>query len=270
MNQKVQYTIENGKLQTRSLEIHIVDHCNLRCEGCCSLSPFLPKHFTSPEDVYRDLKIASQHLNPNYLKLVGGEPTLHPKLMECITAAKESQIGKILSITTNGLLLHKMPNDFWQSIDALTISHYPKPALNVERLNIIREKADQYGVILNEKIQNDFVDMTRQSEYKDEIINQSIYKNCWLRERCHRLKDGRFYMCTRPAHFESYFRGQKNFTNDGILLTSDENMAEKIRDYLLRSECLDACRFCKGGHAEVKPHRQLSLCEIRAERKNFS
>src|SRR5262249_58418964 len=82
------YELCNGRIVTRSLEVHVTDHCNLRCEQCCSLSPFLPPWYEDPERLRRDFTAARRVLAPTFLKLVGGEPLLHPRLLDCLTVAR--------------------------------------------------------------------------------------------------------------------------------------------------------------------------------------
>src|SRR5689334_21031840 len=43
-----EYRIVNGKVQTRALEYHVADHCNLHCDHCCSFSPILKKWLADP------------------------------------------------------------------------------------------------------------------------------------------------------------------------------------------------------------------------------
>ncbi|MGP1667113.1 MAG: hypothetical protein ACTS5I_14665, partial [Rhodanobacter sp.] len=49
------YRVQDGRILTRSLEAHIVDHCNLTCAECCSLSPLLPAWLADPDALARDL-----------------------------------------------------------------------------------------------------------------------------------------------------------------------------------------------------------------------
>src|SRR5688500_20260612 len=118
------YAISDGRVKTRSLEAHVVDHCNLTCAECCSLSPFLPAWFADPADLERDLSRARKVLAPSVFKLVGGEPLLHPRLLDLVAVARRSEIASRISITTNGLLLGRMPDALFRAIDALTISLY--------------------------------------------------------------------------------------------------------------------------------------------------
>ncbi len=259
MGLAVAYEIIKGRVQTRSLEVHIVDHCNLRCEGCCSLSPFLPRWFIRPDDLQRDLERARRVLAPTWFKLVGGEPLLHRQLIQCLRIAKETGIAEVVSVTTNGFLLPRMPDEFWWLADAMTISLYPDPALPQETVDWTKAKSLEFGLELNWKRQDVFVEMDRPKPSGDPDEIRSVWKECWLRHRCHMLSHGRFYACTRPPHFQTYFRGDRDFADDGIDLCYHPGLAAEIRQYLLREEPLQACSLCRGGNASTRPHRQLAL-----------
>ncbi|HUS64243.1 MAG TPA: hypothetical protein VMZ28_06855, partial [Kofleriaceae bacterium] len=155
------YPVQDGRIQTRSLEAHIVDHCNLTCAECCSLSPFLPRWLATPESLAADLSRAATVLAPRVFKLVGGEPLLHPELVACLQAARRSRIAPVLSITTNGLLLERADDALFEAVDALTISRYPEPALSDAAVAAITARAARFGVTLNWKRQAEFVRMTR-------------------------------------------------------------------------------------------------------------
>lgn len=267
MTDKNLYPIESGKIKTRALEAHIVDHCNLRCEGCCSLSPFLTEALTSPEDLAADLALASRVLSPTYLKIVGGEPLLHPNLIECLNVAKQSGVAPVLSVTTNGLLLHTMPDDFWRLIDALTISLYPSARLPQKAISQVLAKAEQFGVHLNWKRQDVFVQMDRPSPCDDVQVNASVFSDCWLKRRCHLVRAGRLFTCTRSVHFQTRadLLGQNAsfFEADGIGLKPRPGLLEELHAYLTRRAPLLSCAHCKGGNAATAPHRQIPLKDIR-------
>ena len=75
----------------------------------------------------RDLSVAARVLAPRVFKLVGGEPLLHPELVELVEVARRAAIAPRISLTTNGLLLPRMSEPFWRGLDAVTISLYPRP-----------------------------------------------------------------------------------------------------------------------------------------------
>jgi cyclic pyranopterin phosphate synthase len=262
MNDKHLYSLVDGRVRTRSLESHIVDHCNLRCAACCSLSPHLPKWEVDPAALAEELRLARPALAPTWLKLVGGEPLLHSRLMECIAVAKAADIAEIVSLTTNGFLLPRQPDEFWEALDAMTISLYPQPALPRGTIDHIMARAEQFKVRLNWKKQDSFVQMDRDEPCADEAENAAIWDKCWLRHRCHMIREGHFYACTRPAHFGSFF--DQDPRGDGVLLHEGATLAEEIKTYLERPQPLEACAHCLGGNAPELPHRQLKAGEGRA------
>jgi len=258
----INYKIIDGRIKTRSLEVHIVDHCNLSCAECCSLSPFLPKRFVSPDEMEHDLRLAEKVVAPTYLKLVGGEPLLHPQLLECLRVAKRLELAEVLSVTTNGLFIKEMADEYWDLIDAMTLSIYPAPKLNDAVMKEIEKKAQQFNVFLNIKHQPEFVKMTHWNPAADPESKQAIFSDCWLRERCHIVDKGRFYMCTRPPHFHTLFRGEKPFQDDGIVLHAGETLVDEMYQYLRRDKPLNACLYCYGGNAITEPHRIMNRGEI--------
>ena len=260
------YDVVDGRVRTRALEAHVIDHCNLKCAECCSLSPLLPPWFARPEDVAADLASAGRVLAPAIFKIVGGEPTLHPELVEIARIAAASKVARSVSVTTNGFLLDRMPDALWEQVDAFTISLYPSPALSSSTIGLIKQQAERFAVTLNWKQQDQFVRMNRPAGDSDVAETQRIYDSCWLRDRCHIVRAGRFFTCTRPPHCHSWVQsrgGADDFLGDGLLLT--DSTVGDVLSYLQRAQPLKACQACNGGGAPIKPHRQMSRDEVRLQ-----
>src|SRR5262249_53596579 len=149
----------------------------------------------------------------------------------------------------------------------LTISLYPEPALNAETIKWIESQAARHNVRLNWKRQDVFVRMDRSSPRADADYTRAIYTDCWLRRRCHLVKDGRFYTCTRPSHFHTLLGG---FLDDGVPLHPGPEMVNELLAYLNREHPLEACARCEGGHAPVAPHRQMSVVETQTLRRSWT
>ncbi|MBU4612515.1 radical SAM protein [Achromobacter sp. GG226] len=258
------YPVQDGRVQTRSLEAHVVDHCNLTCAGCCSLSPLLPDWYADPAQLARDLALAARVLRPRVFKLVGGEPTLHPALPELIQVVKASGIAPKVSVTTNGLKLADMPEAFWRDVDALTISRYPRPRLTDDLVAHVEDQAARFDVSLNWKAQDTFTQMDRETPLGDGPDARALFRDCWIRERCHLIRDGVFYTCTRPAHFQTLHGDTGAFADDGLRLDDEPGMLDTLLAYLQREAPLQACLHCQGGSAPVAPHRMLSRRQIHA------
>jgi len=261
----MQYRILDGRVQTRSLEVHVTDHCNLKCRQCCSLSPFLPPYFVEPEELRRDLALARRVLAPGIFKLVGGDPLLHPRLLDCLRVARQSAIAPVVSVTTNGLLLGKMPEEFWGLLNAMTLSVYPQPRLPDSLMDYIHRRTREHAIPLNIKYQDQFQHMTLDAPRRDSET-RAIFRTCWLRERCHMLRDGRFYLCTRPAHFDTFYNTREFSERDGVVLDGP-GLAERLVAYLESETPLKSCALCMGGTGGLFPHRQLTRLEVLTRRE---
>lgn len=261
------YRILDGRLQTRSLEVHITDHCNLKCRQCCSLSPFLPPYCVDPDDLRRDLALARRVLATGIFKLVGGEPLLHPRLLDCLRTARESGIAALVSVTTNGLLLGKMPDECWKLLDAMTLSVYPHPRLPDDLMEHIRRQTEAHDVALNVKVQDEFQHMTLDAPRADQEETQNIFQTCWLRESCHMLREGRFFLCTRPVHFDTFDNTRAFSERDGVVLDDSPDLAGKLLAYLQTDTPLKSCERCMGGTGGLFPHRQLTRLEVLTRRE---
>ena len=254
------YAIEHGRLLTWALEAHAVDHCNLRCVHCCTLSPRLPPRFLEPRELERDLAVAARVLRPAVFKLTGGEPLLHPGLLELLDVARASGISPQLSLTTNGLLLDRQPEALFARLDRLTLSLYssaPLPAAAVERAEA---RCREHGLVLTVKRIGRFARMDPPARLEPEQARQ-VHAACWLRVRCHMLRAGCFYACTRPPHLQQVLAARGLSLplahQDGVPLEGPPAaLLARLADYLERAEPLASCSFCLGASGAWEPHAQ--------------
>jgi hypothetical protein len=258
---------ETGKITTHALEVHVTDHCNLRCAGCCVLSPLASRRFLDAGVLARDLAMAREVLRPSVLKLSGGEPLLAPNIVELACAAKESGIAPKLSLTTNGVLLARAPDALFEVLDAITLSIYPDGGITEPSLVALRTRAERFGVSLNEKRQDRFQSMTRREPETDAAVVRGIFDTCWLRHRCHTLRDGVFFACSRPPGVDALrAAGGALSARDGLSLAPRDTLAREVQAYLERAEPLASCTMCLGGTGAFVPFRQLTRVEVRERR----
>lgn len=123
------------------LELHLTDHCNLNCKGCGHFSPLADKWFADISVFEKDMqRLAQLFSNITDMRLMGGEPLLHPEMTKFLFASRKYFPKANISVVTNGLLLHKMMNTFWQTCSSqnitIDISVYPiKP--DIEKIKKI-------------------------------------------------------------------------------------------------------------------------------------
>ena len=76
------------------------------------------------------------NVKPDLFKIAGGEPTLHPEIDEIIKVIKRYKIANQVRVVSNGLLIHRMSEYFWQEIDQLT-ALYPRAFLQFTDDNLL-------------------------------------------------------------------------------------------------------------------------------------
>src|SRR5438094_7310590 len=102
------------KLTRFSVEYNLTEHCNLSCYLCDHASPLLSKKFAILEDFVRDFEALSHVFHSTQLRIVGGEPTLHPQLLTFLREARRIGIADNIVLLTNGVQLHRMPAELWE------------------------------------------------------------------------------------------------------------------------------------------------------------
>ena len=266
-NRPKYYLDKDQCIATESIEIHVTEHCNLKCRDCCNMSPFNPKTLMSLEEVRHICNFVKLNFKPNMFKICGGEPTLHPQIDEILRIIKQSEVSDILKVITNGLLLFKMSDTFWQLIDQLTISNYISAPIRPKLLETIKEKAKQFDVILNIKYVEQFNEIFVEDAIQDKELTQNIYNDCWMRHVCLIIRNGYFHKCTRSAYMDKNLQlvnkrfelGNSTFTySDGIAL-NDPEFKEKALRYLNNTTPLNSCKHCLGVSGNLRPNIQLKI-----------
>ncbi len=113
------------------VEIHLVEHCNLNCAGCTHFCPLAEEAYLDIETFSKDLNRLADLTNRQVgkIRLMGGEPLLHPELNKFMEKARGFFPNTKISVVTNGILLNKQSQKFWdccrENDILITISGYP-------------------------------------------------------------------------------------------------------------------------------------------------
>jgi len=238
------------KRETLYLGIHLVDHCNLNCIGCDNFSCIADEKYHSVQTLENDFKriyeLAKGRIS--LISLLGGEPLLHPELLTILNNAGKYFSGVDLRIVTNGILLLKQENIFWETCRnnniKVLITKYP---INLP-FDKIEKRAKIHGTILQYK--NDTEILAKRMHkiplnlFGTENINES-YEFCYKSNTCMILDEGKIYTCATIPYIK-YFNKQFG-TNvevsekDYIDIYSIKNV-EEIFDFLIKP--VPFCRYC--------------------------
>ena len=271
----------NQRLKPRKrlrFETDVVDHCNLNCKSCHHFSSVADHYFVKTEVFERDFFRLSQLAGRNNenIDIMGGEPLLHPEIATLVEIARKYFDGPV-NIVTNGLVLEKMNEVFWESCRKnnirIVVTSYPVK-LNVKR---IKELAKKHSVAL--KIRS--LLMNKHSWCKlpfDLNGRQSITENwklCITANKCIFLKDGRLSTCCLPLvadRFNNYFSKNTETRSDGFerttLEATDDDSIDiyKAKDigeiYEFLSKPIPFCRYCKIKSWEIGIEWGVSKKEI--------
>lgn len=111
-NKLIKYNISKWTPNIKLLEIDITSHCNLNCENCdrsCSNAP--DKNNLTIKQINKFIQ-ETKYLNWNWkkIKIMGGEPTLHPKLLYIINLFNKNNFSiELWTNGTNNNILKKIP-----------------------------------------------------------------------------------------------------------------------------------------------------------------
>ena len=177
------------------LQIRVVNHCNLNCRYCGSCC-------NSKEDqAYVDIcKFTSyvkriKELFPSIktIKVLGGEPLLHPDLIEIIRLLRGSYPQSYMEIATNGILLLNMSMDNIKCVSELNVTfHITEYETVTPIIGDIKKKLDENNVKY-------YVSNTKKFFInKRKTLDSDIYKAwniCQCRD-CLDFSDGYIYRCS--------------------------------------------------------------------------
>lgn len=240
------------------LEYHLVDSCNLKCAGCSHYSSLLNKP-TYPElkDIIDDLTLLKNKVGDNLttLRLLGGEPLLHPQICECLTEIRNIFSKTNLVIVTNGILLKKMSEEFYNICKS---SHIEIDITDYKILDIstIINKLKEFDIKTKvyRNSNKNFIwryKHIRLTEGKIDCLSKCIFKDTYSSYR-----NGKIYLCAHIAYidfFNNYFG--KNITLDDTdyisldEVNSFEDLIERINS-ARPNFCYTYCNYYDSAHPE--------------------
>ena len=266
---------------------HIVTwHCNLKCTNCSSGSPFQPHRDDDLSIFVRDVNMIGKYVDTPYIRLIGGEPTLHPQILDYLREIKKA--GYKSNIATNGLTLPQMPDEFFDLVDMVSLSVYANNNIKYEKIiNKLEEKnvnwrnvTDVDAVHTFESMQKfkdkyewhdtgSFIVLDKYSKHTDERA-QEVYDPCLLKDMCHSFMNGKYYKCNisitkGPQYDNMGIPTDWDFAEeDGLDFTgeNEEEVMASLRNFVYgeaHKKPLKACYYCEGYNTSCNvPHGQYS------------
>ena len=95
------------------LDLMIAYSCNLSCVGCISLSDRQRDGIATYLEIQEWVQLWKQKINPSVLTIFGGEPCLHPDLLDICALIRSTWPDCTIRLITNGYLLGNFDSAAW-------------------------------------------------------------------------------------------------------------------------------------------------------------
>lgn len=231
----------------------MVDSCNLKCAACSHYSSLLgDKTYPSLEHIVTDLSFLKSKVGDNLhcLRMLGGEPLIHPQICDCLREIRCIFQKAELVLVTNGMLLSKMPDEFYKlcldSNISVKITDYGIIDLK-KVISELRERGISASYYKSSKQWH--YQHIRTTEGEIDCLGKCIYKNI-----CNNYRDGKIFLCPHIAYidiFNEYFnKGIKLDDSDYIDLNEIGDFSE-LMERLVSSKptfCRRYCNYYGNGH----------------------
>lgn len=228
-------------------ETNVTLVCQNRCVSCNHFIPIQKPWYIDPVDLARDLNAAAKVMHFEIYNLVGGEPTLHPQIVELLQIVKASGIADRREITSNGQLCERWPDAFYQNLDDLIVTPYK---LTGNQIALITQKCLAFGV----RLEWHPVIFT-QAIYRDASTERgrALYRDCWYRRNRNVIDGGYFHLCCIGRFIPELFQGKEQ-SAEAIAL--DGLTEETLMSFINRAETPAMCNVCASNQGAVIQWRE--------------
>ena len=238
------------------LEYHLVDSCNLKCAGCSHYASLLEKKaYKTTEEIVNDLTLlrdkVGEHLR--WLRLLGGEPLLHPDICECLKKIKSLFPKTDIFIVTNGILLANMKQEFYD----ICLKYRIK--INVTDYGVI----DTHAIISKlRKIGINICCYKTANKWRYQHIRLTeekidCLKKCTYKSECNNYKDGKIYLCPHIAYidyFNKHFGKNIKLDETDYISIDEINSFDELIDRIKKSKpnfCYQYCNYYDIRHPKI-------------------
>lgn len=250
-----------------SLEYHLCEHCNLNCLGCDNFSPLAGESY---EDINRFMKDMERFSLLTYgklkvLKLLGGEPLLHPEIENFIRVSRQYFPNTKIIIITNAIKLIDMPDSFFTTCFEYNITISPtKYPINIP-WDTIKNKMKKFSLKLEffdgENTVKTLYHMTLDLFGTQDPVESFL--NCYHANNCIFLREGKLYPCSVAPnihHFNKFFGVNLEVDDDDYIDIFNVNSYKEISSFI--SKPIPFCRYCNiksrtFGHKWMRSERQI-------------
>ncbi len=257
------YQVRDGKIRTQAIEFSVAYHCNLKCSACSHMSPYVAKKLPTLKSFVDDLGALTRVMHAKDIRLLGGEPLQNPEIVEYLKEARKSGIADVNMVTTNGLLLHSMKDEFWENVDFIWLSLYPGRQPPAKILEEIKAKAKESNTRLDLDPTDHFRATYLTEPQPRDFVTDMVFKTCGSAHRyhCHMLFEGKLFKCAVPPFLPEFLAhmGKNGYDSarDAFDIHGAKDLFEELKTFLFTPTTMDACQWCVGYVGKQEAHHQM-------------
>lgn len=236
-------------LPTLQFEVHLTEHCNLNCRGCDNFSCIAEPSFLDVEQYKKDLQRLADLCEgeAKRIHLMGGEPLLHPDVVEIARLTREKFPNAVIDVYTNGLLLLNQSEQFWSTLKetnvGILVTQYPISFDYTRAEEIANRGGVAFQSCLSAGEEKGLFHFTL--DLKGQQNEKESFLKCHRANACISLKNGKLYTCSLVAnidHFNKCFDENLPVTRRNYIDIYEADNLQEILDFLARP--IPFCRFC--------------------------
>ena len=270
---------KDGKVHLPRVDCNIAFGCNLKCEYCTAISPFRTG-IASKVALIDSFEKWSHKISPETIRLLGGEPLLHPDIAEIVVATVHCFPQAQINITTNGLLIARLPDEVLlifrkHNVHLIISQHMDTDEHNellgrpIERIKTFRVSHEVYPSHIEWEIHinADHMGVPTPCQSNPEIA----FNSCLCGNTALAIDGDYLYRCLRLLNMrQAVLEGALGPEWDKVLAhtpVSFLSSSEMIIDYCMGGP-MPECTACPESYSVCEP-RQLSTGEIRRIQENI-
>lgn len=257
------------------LDYHLTEHCNLNCRGCSTFAPIAEKSFASLEQFQRDIHRLYELVGDcvQQIHLLGGEPLLHPEAEQFARACRLVFQKARIDLTTNGLLVYRMTDQFWEALKenhiAIKYTRYPIEFDYYKMAEYIKNRGVYVFSAGGEEEIKYFRRIPLNAKGSFNMYHSFI--QCPYTD-CAQLRDGKLYHCPASAYYDLLNRkmekaailsgeGQFQGSEYDCLRLDHVRTGSEVFEFL--SNAVPFCQYCDMDRMDCRVDWGVSGCDLR-------
>ncbi len=260
------------QLKTRQvkLEVLLAAHCNLKCRYCARFSCIADKEFYEFDQIVKDLRALKKNkLNVTCLSLSGGEPLLHPRIIDICRIIRLLFPKIAITIFTNGKDINRMSERFWKTLGMCGVNiiytKYERSDIDYDEVIELCKKhgIKQFNVC---EVAKETLESGRSAMSANRLNPKGLSKNYYRNkmgclEDCPTIFKGHIYQCGKVAFIHIL---NKKFNNQFEVVDADKLPVEQATtdNYIeFMKKGTPFCRYCNCSPSEEHPWENSNFCE---------